>query len=124
VKGHLDGAEMLGVADANARQSALLSGEVDLINRADLKTAHLLSKNKAVSVEDVPGRMHYNLPADARLDPFTNLDVRLALKYAIDRDALVKTILFGHGQPGNDQPITPSYRYFAKDLAPRLCRLE
>src|SRR5262249_25517689 len=42
--------------------------------------------------------------------------VRLALKYAIDRKALVQAILRGHGQPGNDSPITPANRYYAQDI--------
>jgi peptide/nickel transport system substrate-binding protein len=63
--------------------------------------------------------MHYSMPAQTTVAPFDNLDVRLALKYGIDRDEIVKKVLYGYGQAGNDQPITPSYRYYAKDLAPR-----
>lgn len=118
-KGHVDAVEMIAISDATARQNALATGEVDLINRTDLKTAHLLVRNSALKVEDVPGRMHYNLPAQTTVEPFSNVDVRLALKYGIDRNAIVKKILYGYGQAGNDQPITPSYRYYAKDLPPR-----
>lgn len=116
---YVDSADMIAIPDATARQNALVTGELDVINRADLKTAHLLARNQGIRIEDVPGRMHYTLPANAKLEPFNNVDVRLALKYAIDREAIVKTVLFGHGQAGNDQPITPAYRYFAKDLKPR-----
>lgn len=116
---YADTVEMIAISDSTARQNALATGEVDVINRTDLKTAHLLTRNADLRVTDVPGRMHYNLPMQISVPPFDNLDVRLALKYGIDRDAVVKTILFGYGQPGNDQPITPSYRYFAKDLPPR-----
>lgn len=118
-KGYVDVVEMTAISDNAARQNALTTNEVDVINRTDLKTAHLLKRNTAVKITEVPGRMYYNLPAQTSVAPFDNLDVRLALKYGIDRDAIVKTILFGYGQPGNDQPITPSYRYFAKDLPPR-----
>jgi len=118
-KGHVDAVEMIAISDTTARQNALTTGEVDLINRTDLKTAHLLARNSALKVTDVPGRMHYNLPMQTTVKPFDNVDARLALKYGIDRDAIVKTILFGYGMPGNDQPITPSYRCYAKDLKPR-----
>ena len=116
---YVDSVEMIAISDTNARQNALSTGEVDVINRTDLKTAHLLTRNTALKITDVPGRMHYNIPALTTVEPFNNVDVRLALKYGIDRQAIVKTILFGYGQPGNDQPITPSYRYYAKDLQPR-----
>ncbi len=49
-------------------------------------------------------------------EPFTDNNVRLALKYAIDRQALVDTILYGHGVVGNDHPINRSYRFFNADL--------
>jgi peptide/nickel transport system substrate-binding protein len=47
------------------------------------------------------------------------LNVRLALKFAIDRDAMVHTVLRGHGTAGNDSPITPANKYFAADVRPR-----
>lgn len=118
-QGNVDTVEMLSIADSTARQNALQAGDVDVINRADVKTVDFLAAVAGIKVEDVPGRLHYNLPMITKVDPFTNIDVRLALKYSIDRDAILKTILNGHGQIGNDQPITPSYRFYAKDLAPR-----
>ena len=115
----LDSAEMTAIADATARQSALLSGSLDILNRPDLKTAERLAGVGGVRVVDVAGRMHYTMPGHADGAPFNNLDVRLALKYAIDREAILKKVLLGHGSIGNDSPITPSYRYFASDLKPK-----
>ncbi len=118
-KAYFESADMIAISDSAARQNGLVTGELDLINRPDLKTAHLLAKTPDIRIEDAPSRVHYNLPAHAGVDPFTDMDVRLALKFAIDREAIVNTILYGHGQAGNDQPITPAYRYFAEDLKPR-----
>ena len=56
------------------------------------------------------------MPMFTDVEQFKNNDVRLALKHAIDRKALVQTILLGHGVPGNDSPITPANKYFAKDI--------
>src|SRR5262249_45113297 len=36
------------------------------------------------------------------------LDLRLALKYAIDREEMVKRVLLGYGKVANDQPIPSS----------------
>lgn len=41
--------------------------------------------------------------------PFDNPDLRMALKLAIDRDALLKQILRGFGEIGNDTPINMTY---------------
>jgi peptide/nickel transport system substrate-binding protein len=112
-----DSAEMVGVADVVARQAALTSSRVDLINRADLKTVQLLGKRPGLKVEESAGRLHYSLPMNTSLEPFKNKDVRLALKYAIDREAILKTIFNGYGRVGNDQPITPAYPFHDPKLA-------
>ena len=51
--------------------------------------------------------------------PFDNNDVRLALKYAIDREQLAKIILRGYGSVGNDHPIASMNRYHADELPQR-----
>jgi len=114
-----DSVELAGVSDATARQVALQSGEADLINRPDLATTQMLSTVPGIKVGDVAGRMHYTMPGDARIKPFSNRDYCLAMKFAIDRQAILDKVLFGHGIVGNDSPITPSYRYFAEDLKAR-----
>ncbi|MEJ1976992.1 MAG: ABC transporter substrate-binding protein [Acetobacteraceae bacterium] len=116
---YLDSAEMLGVADVVARQAALTSGRVDVINQADLKTVSLLKRRPGIRVEETAGRLHYWLTARTTTEPFTHPDVRTALKYAIDREAILKTVFNGHGRIGNDQPITPAYRYYDASLAPK-----
>ena len=40
--------------------------------------------------------------------------MRLALKYGVDREALLKSILRGHGTLGNDHPIAPSVPFHAE----------
>jgi len=116
---YLESAELLGVSDVVARQAALTSGRVDAINRVDLKTANLLGRQKGIRVEESTGRLHYWLTANTTIEPFNHNDVRTALKYAIDREALLKVIFAGHGRIGNDQPITPAYRYHDASLAPK-----
>jgi peptide/nickel transport system substrate-binding protein len=113
---YIDSAEMVAVADVIARQAALTSGRVDLINRADLKTVQILGKRPGLRVEESAGRLHYSLPMDTTAEPFLNKDLRLALKYAIDREAILKTVFSGHGRIGNDQPITPAYPFHDPSL--------
>lgn len=116
---HFDDVLLLGVPDWTARQNALISGEVDAVNRVDLKTVGLLSKVPTITIDDITGNQHYTIPMNSTVAPFDNPDVRLALKYAIDREELVKKILHGHGTPANDHPIGPGQRYFNGDLAQR-----
>ena len=113
-RAHFDTIEHLVIADVAARTNALATGAIHAMDRCDLKTVHLLKRNKKVEVTQVTGSQHYTLPMNATIAPFDNNDVRLALKYAIDREALVKTILRGYGEVGNDHPIGPSQPYYAK----------
>ena len=115
-RAYFDDVELIGIPDASARMNAMATGEVDAIGRVDLKAKALLARNKDVVIEEVTGTQHFTLPMFTDVDQFKNNDVRLALKHAIDRKALVQTILLGHGVPGNDSPITPANKYFAKDI--------
>ena len=51
--------------------------------------------------------------------PTDNLDLRLALKYAIDREAVLKRAFGGFGKVGNDHPIPSFDPYFASDIPQR-----
>src|SRR3546814_7142873 len=52
-------------------------------------------------------------------EPFANNDLRLALKYAMDREGMVETILRGFGKVGNDFPINETYALFPQDIEQR-----
>lgn len=114
-----DEVEILTVADQAARTNALVTGAVDAIDRVDLNTVDLLGRSGNVEVVETNGGTHFTLPMNATVAPFDNLDVRLALKYAIDRQAIVDTILSGHGVVANDNPIAPTNRYFDATIPQR-----
>ena len=117
-RAHFDEVELISIADFNARQSALVSKKVDVISRCDLKTVNLLAKRPGVRVEETTGFLHYTVPMITTIAPFDNNDVRLALKYAVDREQLLQRVLHGHGSIGNDHPIAPSVPFHA-DLEQR-----
>ena len=117
---HFDAVETRQIADVTARTNALRTGELDAINNADVKTLHLLEKVPGMKVLKTDGTQHMTMPMDTRKAPFDNNDVRLALKYGLDREALVKTILRGYGSLGNDHPIGLANRYHAGELEQRM----
>ncbi len=55
----------------------------------------------------------------ARAAPFSDNNVRMALKYGIERQELLDKILSGYGALGNDHPISSSNRFFNTDLPQR-----
>ncbi len=102
---NFDEVEILAISDVAARTNALTSGDLNYIDRVDLKTVAMLKRNPRIKISEVAGFAHYVAPMDVRVKPFDNNDVRLAIKYAIDRQQVVDKILLGHGSPGYDNPI-------------------
>lgn len=107
-----DGIELLSIIDSAARQNALVSDEVDVIDQVDRTTVDLLQRARGVKVLSKEGNQHYGFPMDTRVAPFDDNNVRLALKYAIDRQELVDKILRGYGYVGNDHPIGQANQFF------------
>ncbi len=118
-RAHFAEIETIGIADYNARANALTTGQADYINRCDVKTVHLLAKAPGIAIIRVTGTRHFTFPMRCDLAPFKDNNVRLALKYAINREQMLKLILRNYGRLGNDHPIAPTQRYFAASLPQR-----
>jgi peptide/nickel transport system substrate-binding protein len=114
-----DEVELLTINDATARQNALLTDQVDVINSVEIKTLPLLQRKAGITIEEVTGTAHYLWPMWCDSEPFKDVNVRLALKYAVNREELLQKILRGHGHLGNDSPIAPANRFYAADLPQR-----
>ncbi|MFT4783787.1 MAG: peptide/nickel transport system substrate-binding protein [Paracoccaceae bacterium] len=117
--GHAATVEMIVINDDTARVAALQSGQVHMINRIPPKVAGFVARNKNIDVKSVAGRGHYVFIMHANTAPFDNVDLRLALKYAINRQEMVDKILFGNGTAGNDTPINAAYPLFSGDIEQR-----
>jgi len=98
---------------------ALQSGAVDYINRVDPKVVQLLERANRLKLVNVPSAGFYNFSMQTDASPFTDVNVRLALKYAIDRKKLINVVMGGFGVEGNDHPISPLDRFYAKGLPQR-----
>jgi peptide/nickel transport system substrate-binding protein len=113
-RGHADQIEIIVLNDTMARMAALQSGRVDMVNRVDPKTVSMLKRFPSVRIQTVSGRAHYLFIAHCNVAPFSNKDLRLALKYAMNREEMVEKILRGYGSIGNDTPINSAYPIFSE----------
>lgn len=114
--GWFDEIEYIAINDNTARMNALLTGQVDAINRIDFKTEALLKANPNVRIQEVTGNQHYTFPMLTDVAPFNDVNVRRALKHGINRQEMVDKVLLGHGAVGKDTPIGPANQYFAHDM--------
>ena len=110
--GHADTVIILAINDPTARMSALQSGQVDLINRVEPKVVHLIKRLPGVTLHTVAGKGYYPFNMFCNTKPFDDNNVRMALKLAMDREEMLKTILRGYGSVGNDFPIDKAYNLF------------
>ncbi|WP_421857163.1 ABC transporter substrate-binding protein [Oricola sp.] len=115
-RGWFEAIEMLSILDLNARTTALVSGDVHSIDKLDLKTVGLLGRRAGISINSIAGPQYYTFAMHTNVAPYDDVNVRMALKYAIDRQEMIDKVLFGHGTVGNDHPIGKSYRYFNAEM--------
>ena len=103
------------ISEEATRVAALRSGEVDIIANVSGELAEELAKDENIAIYRRPSLDHLYLLTQQNRPPFDNPDARLAVNYAIDREALVKNIVKagqlvgGHipqGTLGYDESLT------------------
>ncbi|HEX2581946.1 MAG TPA: ABC transporter substrate-binding protein [Dongiaceae bacterium] len=115
-RGNVDSVETLVINDTQARMNALISGQVDAISRADTKTIGLIKNVPDLAVVNSPGGWHAILAMQTDKMPFTDSNVRRALRYAMDRQQMLETLFNGYGSLGNDHPIPRSDPFYNSEL--------
>ncbi len=113
-----DSIEMQLIAEAPRRHNMLLAGTQHYIDQINVNRAGELKGNRAVKITNVAGFGHYVAPMNCGVAPFLDVKVRQAIKWAINRDDLVRRVRGGFGTVGNDVPLSPSMRY-ASPIAPK-----
>jgi peptide/nickel transport system substrate-binding protein len=116
---YYDSVEVLVINDLTARVAGLTTGKIHAINRVDPKTIDLLTRAPTVKINNVSGRGHYVFICHVDTAPFDNNDLRLAMKYAMNREEMVDKILRGYGSVGNDFPINAAYALFPDSIPQR-----
>jgi peptide/nickel transport system substrate-binding protein len=112
-RGNFDSVELRYILDAAARTQALITGQVDAVNRLDPKTAGLVMKSNGINVVRTPGTgFRYAFVAHVDKEPFNNADLMMALKLSIDRQKIVDNVFAGFASIGNDHLIAPNNPFF------------
>jgi peptide/nickel transport system substrate-binding protein len=98
----------------------MMSGQADLALTVDPVTLTILAEHPDVELIQTSGATALFLAMWTDTPPFDDLRVRTAMKLVVDREAIVKTVLLGYGEPGNDVPVPPSSsNAYRLDIKPR-----
>jgi peptide/nickel transport system substrate-binding protein len=99
---YVDSLEILPIPDDTARVNALLGNQVDEIAFIPFVQAKAQGGNSAIRI--IQAAQPQTNPFYVQMDtkPFTDNRIRLALKYAVDREAMVEKVELGFGSVGND----------------------
>ena len=115
----VDEIEVIGIGDITARVNALLSGDINVMLELDPKAVDLIERSKKADLIRTPSGAFINLAMMVDREPTSSADFRMAMKYAVDREKIVRNVLKGYGSVGNDHPISPADPYFCGDIAQR-----
>lgn len=113
-KPYFDEVEFLAITEPTARLNALLTGEVDVINDLDVRNIPLLERDDQKKVMRISSLRHFTFDMDTTVAPYNDPNVRLALKYAIDRADIIDKVFLGEAKPGNDNPVAEIMKYHAE----------
>ncbi len=116
---HFDEIEQIPINDMTSRMNAIRTGEVHFAQDVEPKLVKQLGRVEGIDIVSAPstGFVVTDLMCDRA--PTDNLDVRLAMKYAIDREQIVKQIFAGQGAVGNDHPVAPIMADYCADIPQR-----
>ncbi|WP_317057097.1 ABC transporter substrate-binding protein [Roseovarius rhodophyticola] len=116
---YFDEVQILIINDPNARQTAVITGDVDAASQLENKTLGLLSRNPDIKIDNVASAAAVTMPMHTNAAPFDNPDVRNALKLSVNREELIEKIQFGAATIGNDFHHSPAMPYFPESIEQR-----
>jgi peptide/nickel transport system substrate-binding protein len=110
-KPYLDSVTWNVVPEANTRKLQLQGGQIDIDTTPDWSSFAELGATPGLRAEAFPSTQHDFVEINEHRAPFNDVHIRRAIAFAVDRQALVDTVLVGNGQPANSllSPGTPFY---------------
>ena len=88
-----------------AAVAAIKAGQVDLVLNVDPTGIPTLKNDPSVQLLETGASNSMTISMWVDTAPFDNIKVRQALKAAVDRQAMIDTVLLGFGEAGADNPV-------------------
>ncbi|AKB56204.1 peptide ABC transporter substrate-binding protein [Methanosarcina sp. A14] len=113
----LDRMVIKGMPDPNTRAIAIESGDIDFTVDVPYSETDRIDALEGINVEKHVEPRVYKIDVNLAKDKLNDTRVRQAISYAIDRDSIVKNVLYNVGEPAAG-PFLPNMVWTNKDLEP------
>jgi peptide/nickel transport system substrate-binding protein len=114
---YLDQIRYRPIPDDTVKLQSLQNNEIDVLDYLAPRNVSIAKSDSNLVVIDVPSLAAFWLTMNTTRPPFSDKNLRLALTYALDTDALVKGVYLGVGVPANG-PISPASWAYDSALKP------
>jgi peptide/nickel transport system substrate-binding protein len=117
---YLDSVTWTDVPSDNTRQLQIKAAQAQIDQFPSWSTVGSLKSTPGVTMSLFKSTETNYLAFNEKVKPFQDVHVRQAISLAINRQAIIKAVLFGNGQPANSlfppqvpyyDPSTPGYQY-------------
>ncbi|WP_448621618.1 ABC transporter substrate-binding protein [Geodermatophilus sp. URMC 65] len=112
----VDGVEFRYITEPAAALTALQNGEVQWTDNVPPQQIESLQGDDTVELQTTPSVDYWYMSMNYAQAPFDNRDVRRAISFAVDREAVAEAARFGAAQP--NQTAIPEDSFFYYDYAP------
>jgi peptide/nickel transport system substrate-binding protein len=113
----VDEVDIIAIADQDARNQALLAGQIDMAEVTPTEIG-LFANNKRFVVQKIPAGAWSPIVMRTDMPPFNDVRVRKALRMLADRKSLLRLVVGdGNGEVACDAPIWPGDPYYNANLS-------
>jgi len=113
-KSSLNSATWTLVSDDSTRSVQVQGGQADVDEFPPFSSIQKLKNTPGVVMKLFPSTRTDYMVLNHRVKPLDDVHVSRAISYAVDRKALIESVLFGYGEPANSF-MPPQVRYYDPD---------
>jgi peptide/nickel transport system substrate-binding protein len=106
---NIDRVELVFYTDYQPQILALQAGDIDIIEQAPVLQSVGILNDPNINIISLPSTAHEQVHMRNDKDPFKDPRVRRAIALCLDRNSLVKGLMKGRAQKGNDSPFAAAY---------------
>lgn len=115
----IESTELRGFADLSTAITAMQSRDIDVIQQFTVLAGGSLLEDDGFTVLTPPASTHRQVWLNTQQGQFTDVRLRQAVAWAVDRPFMVETLFQGLGEIGNDHPVLSSLPFYDPDAVPQ-----